>query len=401
MGFEVLSLDKIGSFLNRFPALKMSGDNIRTSMTMILEVALLVGGINAGSQIWGGTGIFMVVGLYILNEVLGRPVIKMAAAPLAAIVVGVLANIAAACFLCKGLPRGRKPLTLPEGGQMMGTQLSLKGIVMFLDRLLTSNPALAELAFEWHRQGIIEPDTYVLDLDAIAQNARAMQNEACECGITLYYMLKQIGRNPLIAQAVEGAGFRGAVCVDWREALVMARAGMHLGNVGHLVQTPVSVLPEIVAAKPDIMTVYSIEKARQIGEAAAKLELQQPIMLRVLGPNDTLYSGQYGGFRIEELRPVIEELEKILKNAEVVVEDEVDLDRINIGCKVKILDLEYDEELDYKIVGSTEANSLKGKISNESPVGKALMGARIGDVVEVETQDGVIRYKVLEIERSN
>ena len=95
MGFEVLSLDKIGSFLNRFPALKMSGDNIRTSMTMILEVALLVGGINAGSQIWGGTGIFMVVGLYILNEVLGRPVIKMAAAPLAAIVVGVLANIAA------------------------------------------------------------------------------------------------------------------------------------------------------------------------------------------------------------------------------------------------------------------------------------------------------------------
>lgn len=97
----------------------------------------------------------------------------------------------------------------------------------------------------------------------------------------------------------------------------------------------------------------------------------------------------------------IEELEKILKNAEVVVEDEVDLDRINIGCKVKILDLEYDEELDYKIVGSTEANSLKGKISNESPVGKALMGARIGDIVEVETQDGEIRYKVLEIERSN
>ena len=100
-----------------------------------------------------------------------------------------------------------------------------------------------------------------------------------------------------------------------------------------------------------------------------------------------------------ELR--IEELEKLLKNAEVVVEDEVDLDRINIGCQVKILDLEYDEELDYKIVGSTEANSLKGKISNESPVGKALIGAKIGDIVEVETQAGVIKYKVLEIERSN
>lgn len=97
----------------------------------------------------------------------------------------------------------------------------------------------------------------------------------------------------------------------------------------------------------------------------------------------------------------IEELEKILKNAEVVVEDEVDLDKINIGCQVKILDMEYNEELDYKIVGSTEANSLKGKISNESPVGKALIGSRLGDVVEVETQAGVLKYKVLEIQRSN
>ena len=76
----------------------------------------------------------------------------------------------------------------------------------------------------------------------------------------------------------------------------------------------------------------------------------------------------------------IDEIEKILKNAEVVVEEEVDLDKISVGCRVKILDMEYDEELDYKIVGSTEANSLKGKISNESPVGKALLGARIGEV---------------------
>ncbi len=97
----------------------------------------------------------------------------------------------------------------------------------------------------------------------------------------------------------------------------------------------------------------------------------------------------------------IEELEKILKNAEVVVEDEVDINAISIGCKVKILDMEFDEELEYKIVGSTEANSLKGKISNESPVGSALIGKKKGDVVQVETQVGVLKYKVLEIERSN
>ena len=69
----------------------------------------------------------------------------------------------------------------------------------------------------------------------------------------------------------------------------------------------------------------------------------------------------------------IEELEGILKNAEVVVEDEVDFDKINVGCKVKVFDITYDEEMEFKIVGSTEANSLEGKISNESPVGQALI----------------------------
>ena len=97
----------------------------------------------------------------------------------------------------------------------------------------------------------------------------------------------------------------------------------------------------------------------------------------------------------------IEELEKILKNAEVVVEEEVDLDRISIGCKVDILDVEYNETFTYKIVGSTEANSLKGKISNESPVGRALIGAQKGDTVSVDTQAGQLQYKVLEIQRSN
>ena len=96
----------------------------------------------------------------------------------------------------------------------------------------------------------------------------------------------------------------------------------------------------------------------------------------------------------------IEELEGILKNAEVVVEDEVDLDKINVGCTIKVFDVTFDEEMEFKIVGSTEANSLEGKISNESPVGQALMGKKIGDVVDVETQAGVIQYKVLDISRS-
>lgn len=97
----------------------------------------------------------------------------------------------------------------------------------------------------------------------------------------------------------------------------------------------------------------------------------------------------------------IEEIEKILKNAEVVVEDEVDFDKINIGCSVLVYDKEFDEEIQFKIVGSTEANSLQGKISNESPVGQALLGKKVGDEIQVETQAGVMEYKVLKIERAN
>ena len=92
--------------------------------------------------------------------------------------------------------------------------------------------------------------------------------------------------------------------------------------------------------------------------------------------------------------------EKILKNAEVVVEDEVNLDKISIGCIVTVYDEEFEEEIEFKIVGSTEANSLQGKISNESPVGRALLGHEVGDSVKVETQAGELEYKVLKIDRS-
>ena len=99
-----------------------------------------------------------------------------------------------------------------------------------------------------------------------------------------------------------------------------------------------------------------------------------------------------------ELR--IEELEKLLKNAEVVVEDEIDLEKISVGCQVKVLEMDEDEEMEFRIVGSTEANSLQNKISNESPVGVALIGAKAGQTVDVETPKGtVLQYEILEIQK--
>lgn len=139
----------------------------------------------------------------------------------------------------------------------------------------------------------------------------------------------------------------------------------------------------------DLKVVKRQEVAQKIKEAREQGDLSE--------------NAEYDAAKDEQrdIEARIEDLEKILKNAEVVVEDEVDLDKINVGCKVKIFDMEYKEEMEYKIVGSTEANSLKGKISNESPVGKALIGAKVGDIVSAETQAGVLQYEVLEIQRSN
>ena len=139
----------------------------------------------------------------------------------------------------------------------------------------------------------------------------------------------------------------------------------------------------------DLKVVKRKEVAQKIKEAREQGDLSE--------------NAEYDAAKDEQrdIEARIEDLEKILKNAEVVVEDEIDIDKISVGCKVEILDVEYNEKVIYKIVGSTEAKSLKGKISNESPVGSALIGAQAGDTVQVETQAGVLKYKVLEIQRSN
>lgn len=181
---------------------------------------------------------------------------------------------------------------------------------MFLDRLLKTNRPLAELALAWQQDGVILPDTYVLDLDTITENAEAMKTEADRYKIKLYFMLKQLGRNPIIGQRLAELGLAGAVCVDFREALVLLEASVPLGNVGHLVQVPNAAMERIIAARPQIMTVYSVEKALQIGRVAHAQGFEQPIMLRIIGPHDKLYSGQYGGFLLDELDQVVKIFEK-------------------------------------------------------------------------------------------
>ncbi len=147
-------------------------------------------------------------------------------------------------------------------------------------------------------------------------------------------------------------------------------------------------LKKLEAELEELKTVKRKEVAQKIKEA------------RELG--DLSENAEYDAAKDEQrdIEARIEEIEKILKNVEVVDEDEVDLSKVSIGCKIKLKDLEFDDEFEFKIVGSTEANSLKGKISNESPVGKAVEGRKVGDVVEVEAQDGIIKYQILEIQKA-
>ena len=96
----------------------------------------------------------------------------------------------------------------------------------------------------------------------------------------------------------------------------------------------------------------------------------------------------------------IEELEKILKNVEVVDDTNVNEKVVGLGSTVKIHDNTYNEDLTFKILGSTQANSLKGIISNESPLGKALLGHEAGDEVSVEVNEEVTVYTVVEVSRN-
>ena len=120
------------------------------------------------------------------------------------------------------------------------------------------------------------------------------------------------------------------------------------------------------------------------------------------GQGDLSENAEYDSAKEEqaEIEARIVNLEKILRNAEVIDEEEINTDVISIGCKVTIYDEEFEEEVTYTIVGSTEADPINGRISNESPLGMTLIGKAIGEKAEVSAPDGLVYYKVLAINRS-
>lgn len=172
---------------------------------------------------------------------------------------------------------------------------------MFVSKLQKENPQFVQALVELHQEGKLLPDSYAIDLEQFRANAAAIKAAADEKGIRLYFMLKQIGRNPVLARLLTDMGYAGAVVVDFKEAQVMMRHSIPIGNIGHLVQIPEAMVEEVVAYGPEVITVYTADKVHSISLAAQRLGKTQSILIRVYDDNDMIYSGQTAGISLVDL----------------------------------------------------------------------------------------------------
>lgn len=179
---------------------------------------------------------------------------------------------------------------------------------MFLNALQKQNSALIDASVLLWQQGLIVPDTYVIDADVLLENARLLLSEANRFSIKLYAMSKQIGRNPWVCKKLLEMGYEGIVAVDFKEARQLYSHQIEVAHIGHLVQPPLHMLDQIIRHKPQVITVYSLEKARQISDAAKRYNYVQPLLVKVFQSDDLLYPGQEAGFELSELENVIAEI---------------------------------------------------------------------------------------------
>ena len=158
-----------------------------------------------------------------------------------------------------------------------------------------------------------------------------------------------------------------------------------------------------MAGKEVIVTYEGLKKLEEELEqlrGPKRMEIKERIKV-ALSFGDISENSEYDEAKNEQayIEGRISQLETMLKNVRVIDEEDVSTDKVTIGSKVTILDMEYDEEIVYSIVGSTEADPSQYKISNESPVGSALMNKKKGNVVEVTVPDGILKFKIMKIDK--
>ena len=156
-------------------------------------------------------------------------------------------------------------------------------------------------------------------------------------------------------------------------------------------------------AKKVVMTYDGLKKMEQELEnlkTVRRKEVAEKIK-EARGQGDLSENAEYDAAKEEqgEIESRIVQLENLLRNAEVIDEDVLKMDVVNLGSKVTVLDVEFDEEMEYTIVGSTEADPMNGRISNESTLGMALLGQKVGATVMADTPDGEVAFKILNIQK--
>jgi transcription elongation factor GreA len=156
-------------------------------------------------------------------------------------------------------------------------------------------------------------------------------------------------------------------------------------------------------AKKNVMTYEGIKKMEDeldYLKTTRRKEVTEKIKV-ALSFGDLSENAEYDEAKNDQafLEGRIIQIEKMLKSATIVDESEIIKDIVNVGSIVKVKDYEFDEEVDFLMVGSAEADPIENKISSESPVGSALMGKKAGDIVEVQVPDGVVKFEILNISR--
>ena len=144
--------------------------------------------------------------------------------------------------------------------------------------------------------------------------------------------------------------------------------------------------------------VRKLEDELEVLKTVKRKEITEKIKV-ALGYGDLSENSEYDEAKNEQAftEGRILQLENMLKNAQVVDDSDLPKDIVAVGSKVKVMDFDFDEEVDYLIVGSAEADPMNFKISNESPVGKALVGKKVGEEVEVAVPGGMSKFKILSI----
>lgn len=187
---------------------------------------------------------------------------------------------------------------------------------MFLQTIRERNPELIKTAVQWHQERLIPTNTWLFDLDTVRDNAAALYQAKVKNGLETYIMTKQHNRNPMINKVAIQEGLNGTVCVDEQCCHMMERYGVTAGHVGHLNQIPFRDIPRVLKLRPQVWTVFSAEMAKAISDEAGKLGMTQDILLRVWKDGDIFFSGQEGGFRMDEL---LEKAQQIMKYPNVKI----------------------------------------------------------------------------------